>query len=162
MATEALPISLIPRLLLAGWTPHRDVWDRLELPATPTPFPEAKRILSRFGRLRFGNTNEQLVLEPLTATEHDPDLLRRCEDAVGRRLYPLGYQEHQDREPIFVDEDGAIYLNFGDDLHLLGKSFESSLRYLAHPGGTARDFRAVLRTAGIKPNKWTVGDPAAP
>jgi SUKH-3 immunity protein len=137
------------------------VWDRLELPASPVPFAEAKRILGRFGRLRFGRSNEHVVLDPVGATEHDSDLLRRCETAVGRRLFPLGYQEHQDREPIFVDEDGAIYVNFGDDLRLLGRSFEASLRYLAR-AGAARDFHAVLRKVGMQPKQWSVGEPAVP
>jgi len=160
-AMEAIPISVKARLLLAGWRSNRDVWDELRLPVSLVVFSEAKRILSRFGGLRFGNRNEHVVLDPVSAIEHDPDLLRRCEAAVGRPLYPLGYQEHQDREAILVDEDGAIYLNFGDDLHLLAMSFEASLRYLVH-AGKSRDFHAALCKARVPPRRWTVGDPASP
>ena len=156
MATQAIPISVLPRLLLAGWLPRRDVWARLRLPPSPPLFPEARRVLSRFGRLRFGDRNEHVLFDPIAVMDDDGDLLRRCEAAVGRRLYPLGYQEHQDREAIFVDEDGAIYVNFGDDLRLLAASFEASLRYLARPGA-ARSFRAVSQTAGIQPRHWSVG-----
>jgi hypothetical protein len=159
MATERIPMSAVLPLLLAGWSPFRDAWDRLALPPGPAPFPEAKRILSRFGRLCFGDRSERVVLDPAAAIEDDPDLLRRCEAAMGRRLYPLGHQQHQDREPIFVDERGAIYVNVGDDLHLLAKSFEASLRYLTRPG-SFRDFDALFGRAGDEPRRWNVGEPA--
>lgn len=158
MVKNAIPVLVKARLLLAGWHSQRDVWDRLRLPASSAVFPEAKRILSRFGLLRFGNRNEHVALDPAAAIEHDPDLIRRCEAAVGRPLYPLGYQEHQDREAVLVDEDGAIYMNFGDDLHLLAMSFEASLGCLSRPG-KVRDFHAALRSAGVPPKQWAVGEP---
>ncbi len=104
------------KLYFAGWRPDRDVWGQLRLPASPAVFPEAERILRRFGGLRFGNSCEQVRIEPFDAVGDEDDLRERCETKVGRRLYPIGYREHQDREPVFVDEAGIVYINFGDDL----------------------------------------------
>jgi hypothetical protein len=153
-STASIPASLISPLTVAGWRPHRNCGDQLRLPESPAAFPVAQRILREFGGLRFGHPNEHIVLDPLGAIDGDPELLARCEKAVGRVLYPLGYQEHQDREAILVDQDGAIYLNFGDGyLHLLAGSFEASLPYLVCPGNP-RVFASTLKRAGNK--RWLV------
>ncbi|MFL5328877.1 MAG: SUKH-3 domain-containing protein [Gemmataceae bacterium] len=138
------------RLFLAGWRSKRDVWAKLRLPTSPMAFPEAKRILSKFGGLRFGNSSEHIVFEPADALAYDPDLIRRCEAMVGRRLYPIGYQEHQEREPILVDESGSIYINFDDELFRLADSFEEVL------SDVARACLAPKKRVGATP-KWLVG-----
>jgi hypothetical protein len=102
---------------------------------------------------RFGTDNEHVLLDPIAAIEHNGSALQRCQAAVGKALYPVGYQEHQDREPIFVDESGSTYINFGDDLYLLAASFEGALAYLTLSGST----RAADRTLnGANLKQWSL------
>jgi len=141
--------------LLAGWRPHRDVWANLRLPMSLVAFPAAKSILNRFGGLRFGSRNEHVVLEPTEALVYNPDLIRRCERILGRQFYPIGYQEHQDREPILVDVSGAVYIVFGDDLYRVADSFDAVLSKVARG-------RLVPRQCeGITATKWFVGENSA-
>jgi hypothetical protein len=127
---QRLRWTTIPRLVFAGWRPNRNVWARLKLPASFEVFPEARRILSRFGGLKFGDRNELARLDPSSGDEVS-DQIRACEKLLGRRLYPLGYREHQDREYVLVDEAGTVYLLAGDTLHLLAASFEIAIDDLA-------------------------------
>src|SRR6516164_3222572 len=149
------------RLYLAGWRPRRDVWERLRLPASLAVFPEAKRILSSFGGLRFGNRNEHVVFDPSDAVADDTELVWRCEKAVGRRLYPIGYQEHQDREPILVDEGGAVYMNFGDRLYVVAGTFEKVVKTLAR-AGQAKALEVPPLGSGLTETSWFVGDTVRP
>ena len=52
------------RLVLAGWRPNRDVWERLTLPAGLAPFAAARAVLREFGGLRLGSDNEHMWLDP--------------------------------------------------------------------------------------------------
>lgn len=157
MASRRIGLLTRMRLYLAGWRPHRDVWGQFPLPRYPSVFPEAERILRSFGGLQFGDRNEHVRIDPVAAIEHDEDLAGRCEAAVGRRLYPVGYQEHQDREAVFVDEAGCVYINFGDELCLLAETFEAALAYLVRPG-QARTSGPPQHVPGCKATRWPVGD----
>lgn len=143
------------RLFLAGWRPRRDVWGQLKLPVSPPVFPEAERVLRRYGGLQFGDSNEHLSLDPLRATEGDEGLLSRCELALGRRLYPLGYQLHQDPESIFIDEQGALFKTSGDELYCVAETFEEALWCIVRPSHAGLDWRPGSHGRGSKP--WWVG-----
>jgi hypothetical protein len=82
----------------------------------------------------FGSRNEHIELDPIPATEYDQGLTRRCEAAVGLSLYTLDYQEQQNREAVFFDEAGRVYINFGDTLYLLADTSEHALDYLVRIG----------------------------
>lgn len=127
------------------------------MPGDLSVFPEAERILRSFGVLQFGDRNEHVRIDPVAAIENDEGLAERCEAAVGRRLYPIGYQEHQDREAVFVDEAGRVYINFGDELHLLAETFEAALAYLVRPG-QARRPGPPQRVPGSNATRWAIGD----
>ena len=96
------------RLLLAGWRPGRNVLNRLTLPESLEVFPEAERILAEFGNLRFGDRNDQVRLDPSLGQEI-VEQLKMYERELGRRLYPLGVWQHQDRIYLLVDENGVVY-----------------------------------------------------
>ncbi len=153
-----LQLTTKVRLWWAGWRPRRDVWGQLKLPISPPMFPEAKRVLSRYGGLRFGNSDEHLALEPVRAMEDDEGLLARCELALGRRLYPLGYQVHQDPEVIFIDERGALFKTSGDELYSVAETFEEALWCIVRPGQAGLNWRPGSNGLGSKP--WWVGDAA--
>ena len=129
-----MPLSVSRILSKAGWFEGRNVLAHIPLPAGIPVFTEAERILASFGGLRFGNQTEYVLLDPKAAIEEDDTLLARCQSITGQQLYPIGYQEHQDRETVFVAQDGSVYMNFGDDLYLIAASFELALKYLAHAG----------------------------
>ncbi len=157
MASRRIGLLTRMRLYLAGWRPHRDVWGQVPLPRYPSVFPEAERILRSFGGLRFGDRNEHVRIDPVAAIEHDDGLVGRCVAAVGRGLYPIGYQEHQDREAVFVDEAGRVYINSGDELYLLAETFEAALAYLVRPG-QAPTVGPPQRVPGRDATRWAVGD----
>lgn len=133
MGSSRIGLLTRARLCLAGWRPHRDVSGQLTWPESLVVFPEAERVLRRFGGLRFGDPNEYVRIDPVAATEDDEGLTGQCELAVSRRLYPIGYQEHQDRETIFVDETGRVYIHSGERLYLLAETFEAALAGLVRP-----------------------------
>jgi len=117
------------RLFLAGWRRKTNQWDGLRLPPSFEVFPEARRVLTKFGGLRFGGSNEYICLEA-SAGEEVVDQIRKCEAKIGRRLYPVGFREHQDREYFLVDEDGTAYLIAGGALYIVASSFERALDHI--------------------------------
>jgi hypothetical protein len=155
-ASRRLSAATAARLLLAGWRPGRDVWGRVQLPHAFESFPEAQRVLSRFAGLRFGDRNDFAVLDPC-AGEEEVGQIRQCERKVGRRMYPVGFAEHQDRAYYLVDEAGVVYLMFpGDELQPLASSFERALDSIARRSIRRRERDDDLRPLGLAGTSWTL------
>lgn len=158
------------RLVLAGWYPRRDVWERLHLPCSFPVFSEARRILSEFGNLKFGATSEWVRLDPFVG-EEIKNQIAWSEKATGRSMYPLGFMQHQDVEYLIADENGYIYhltLDGGPEpdvtanLDLLASSFEKVLKWLVLRTWASRlELIQILRADGLKPLSWNLG-PTAP
>lgn len=157
------------QLLLAGWRPHRDVWDRLRRPDGLPAHAEAKRILSRYGQLRIGPSNDFTVLDPSVGDEiREP--LRWCERVLGRSVYPLGYSEHQDRNYLLVDEAGVIYdlsLDSADpaipaELRPLASSFEKLLPSLVTGSFNVKELREDLDAIGLRDERRELTADAGP
>ncbi|WP_435015898.1 SUKH-3 domain-containing protein [Tundrisphaera sp. TA3] len=158
------------KLLMAGWHPRRDVWERLHLPGTFRVFPEAKRILSEYGNLRFGDSIEWALLDPFVG-EEIKNQISWSEMATGRSMYPLGSMQQQDVEYLIADEIGYIYhltLDGGPepdvtaDLDLLASSFVKALKWLVLRTWASRvELNRILRADGLKPLSWSLG-PTSP
>jgi hypothetical protein len=144
------------RLLLAGWRPNRDRWDRLNLPPSLTPFPEARRVLAEFGGLKFGNRNDGVVLDP-SLGEEVAEEIKAFERKLRVRLYPVGVMDHQDRHYLLVDEHGIVYTLI-DQLEPLATSFHRALEYLIRQMADRRDVEADLRPAGLFGKVWRLDD----
>jgi hypothetical protein len=139
-------------LVFNGWWPGRDVWGRLKLPPSFEAFPEAKRILARYGGLTFGPKTDYTRFDP-SAGEEVADDIKEYQKQVGRRLYPVGYREHQDREYLLVDEAGIIYL-LTDELRPMASSFERLLGYIVWKVERRRDIDEELRPHGLAGKAW--------
>ncbi len=101
-------------------------------------FPEARRVLSEYGNLKFGDRNEWVHLDPSVGDEV-AEQIGRWEKEIARPLYPLGFTEHQDRIYLLIDEEGIVYTlclddapgqHVDSDLIQLAPSFEEALKYL--------------------------------
>ncbi len=147
--------AVTARLIQAGWHPNRNVWNRLKLPQSFDVFPEAKRILSEFGDLSFADRAEHVLLDPSSGND-EFCRLRECESFLGRRLYPLGYRVHQDREYFFVDENGIIYLLAGDTLEPWASSFEKALDPILQMATHGND--DDLRSIGLEEKTWQLSE----
>src|SRR5687768_3399486 len=77
--TKRIRWTTVLRLIFAGWHPRRNVWGRLKLPGGFEVFPEAERVLGRFGGLRFGDRNEHARLDPSVGDEE----VGRINECVG-------------------------------------------------------------------------------
>ena len=140
-------------LIFAGWYPGRNVWGRVQLPKGFEVFPEAERVLGRFGGLKFGDRNEHARLAP-AAGEEEAGRIGECVRKLGRRLYPVGYYEHQDREYYLVDEAGIVYLLTGDTLHALASSFEKALDYIVWCRIRRGEVERDLGRLGLGDTRW--------
>ena len=156
-------------LLVAGWRPCRNIWCQLDLPSGLEVFPEAKRILTEYGGLKFQRSSEVVHLDPSTA-EPIVGQIRRYEEASGRRLYPLGFYEHQDQLYLLIDDQGVVYtLTLLDDapeplassaLEPLASSFERALESLLGGSRLQREAHEDLRSIGLQGKVWELGFPA--
>lgn len=154
---KRLKLTMILRLTFAGWHRNRSMWGRLGLPASFDVFPEAKRILDSFGGLNFGNRNEYARIDPSSGDEALSQI-RECERKLSRRLYPVGYREHEDREYFLVDETGIVYLLIGDMLHPLASSFEKALDYIVRGTIRRRDLNKDLGMVGMAGKQWRLDE----
>jgi hypothetical protein len=149
----ALPLWLTKIALMgSGWYPGRDVWEKVSRPPQFEVFPVAKRILSEFGNLKIGPSTDITVLVPMAATEVANEI-RSYEVMVGKKLYPLGYREHQDREYLIVDDIGRIYL-LTDGLKAMASSFERALPYIVWQRIRRKDLKADLEPIGLYGKVW--------
>jgi hypothetical protein len=136
------------------------------LPRSLSIFPEAERILSEFGNLRFGNKNDEVVLDPSTG-EDILEETRTYEAKLGRRLYPLGVWKHQDRIYLLIDEQGFVYeLNFAVrrerrfhyELRPLASSFDRAVDYMVRRWRTRREKREDLGPVDMLDKVWRLED----
>jgi hypothetical protein len=159
--TRRLSVATTARLLLAGWRPGRDVLGRLPLPESFELFSEAERVLRQFAGLEFGNRNDYARLDP-AAGDEVVGPIRECERKVGRRMYPVGFTEHQDRAYYLVDETGVVYLMFpGDELQPLASSFERALDSITRRSIRRRDRDEDLRPLGLVGKSWELAESPA-
>lgn len=160
------------RLLLAGWRSNRDAWNVLCLPRQSHVFPEAKRILTEFGGLKFGRPSQTIVdLDPAVGDEVAQPIAA-FEQKIGRRLFPLGYYEHQDRIHLVVDDDGIVYtlqVGFGPldssghepiewaELEPLASSFELAIDYLLRGNVSKSETHGDLESIKMLGMIWKLG-----
>jgi hypothetical protein len=147
-------------LLFSGWYPSRDVWSQLKLPDAFESFPEAKRILAKFGGLKFGPTTDYTCFDP-SAANKVIECIKGYEKKIGLRLYPLGVCEHQDIEYLLVDERGIIYL-LADELKPMASSFDRALQYLVWQVWRQRDIDQDLQRVGMAGKTWRLDDGSWP
>ncbi|HEX2973072.1 MAG TPA: SUKH-3 domain-containing protein [Tepidisphaeraceae bacterium] len=146
--------TTIVRLVFAGWYPKRDRCPQLRLPMSFELFPAAKRVLAEFGNLKFGNSSERTWLDPSSGDEV-ADRIWECEGKLGRRLYPIGYYEHQDRDYYLIDESGIVYELWGDTLEPLASSIERALEHVFLRGMRRnRDIDEDLKAIGMQGKQW--------
>lgn len=143
------------RLLCAGWRPARNVWNHLSIPTSLTVFPEARRVLSEFGALHFGNRMENVRIVP-TMDEEIIESIKQYEIQLGTRLYPIGIMEHQDRHYLLIDENGVIYTLI-DQLEPLASTFELAIEYFVHMTVNRRKVESDLQRIGMFGKVWTLG-----
>lgn len=141
------------RLLFAGWYPGRDVWNRLSLPASFTVFPEAQRVLREFGDLRFGSRNDYVDLNPAFGDEGADEILP-FQDLLGKRLYPVGIMEHQDRVYLVVDEKGLVYTALLNELKPFASSLDRAIEYLVRETIPRRQWEEDLHSVGMLGKTW--------
>lgn len=166
--------NLIVRLRLywAGWRPGRDVWAKLNLPEGLPVFAEARRILGELGDLQFGDPHWEMVrFEPYPPPEVLPHITQFAAQ-IGRQVYPIGYNEHQDRVFLLIDDEGTVYTlepSYDPDvprgqvsrlessrIEVLSHSFERALWDLSQGriGYLAR--RREFRNSGGRPPEWLI------
>src|SRR5438270_41866 len=80
-AMREIPWLTRVRLVLSGWYSRPRKIDRIQLPSSMEPFPEAMRIIRRYGGLSYKKSSEILKLEPAVADEVATDM-RRYEQLV--------------------------------------------------------------------------------
>lgn len=97
-------------LFFAGWRRNRNVWHRLVLPESICIFPEAKRVLSSYGKLGYGSKNASYYvrLDPMLA-EANSEQIKAFVTGIGMQLYPLGLMVIQDDYCLLVAENGVAY-----------------------------------------------------
>lgn len=101
------------RLVLAGWRPNRNAWNQLKLPESFDVFPEARRVLTEFGNLKFERAWGTLILDPFVGEEVRGEI-QEYEKQLGYALYPIGIDDGGDTLYLLIDEDGIIYAMSGD------------------------------------------------
>lgn len=150
------------RLVLHGWRPGRNVWSRIKYPASLTPFPEAVRVLSQFGMLRFGYTRGDLIvrLDPQRCDGFTEQILA-FQSHLGRLVFPLGDMVIQDVWRLLIDESGIIYAisEFPEnraltiwifEFEVFAPSFEwAILKMIAPQGATSLRSQSVLKEIGL-------------
>jgi SUKH-3 immunity protein len=153
------------KLLFAGWRPKRNVWGRLTLPRSLSPFPEAERVLRQFGNLRFGARDVVVDFNPALG-EEVADEIRMFESQLARRLYPVGIMEHQDRDYLLIDQGGIVYTLMVcpplqnragiAELVPLASSFEQAIETLLHRQPRRREVGEDMCAAGVTGKVWRV------
>ena len=118
-------------------------------------FPEVRRVLAEFGDLKFGKSNDYVRIAPSEA-KNVVEEIRRYEALIGRRLYPLGVMEHQDRHYLVLDENGIVYTLI-DELEPLASSFERAIEFLIWPHSSRREMEADLEQVGMLGKTWRLG-----
>ena len=145
------------RLYIAGWRPSRNVWTKLKLPKSLQVFPEAQRILSEFGGLKFGDWQNNVSFDP-TPGEEVAEPIKTFEGVLGVRLYPVGAMEHQDCHYLLVDEKGIVYTLIDGvdsfDLEPLASSFERTAEFLVRK--LAYYSEEDLQAIGMKGKIWQI------
>ena len=151
---RGIPILTRIMLLLNGWWPKRR--DPKSLPKSFEPFPIAMETLRKYGGRSLRKPSEVLVLDPTAGDEIAGDI-KKYEILPGRRLYPLGVREHQEKEHILIDENGVIYVLM-DGLIPIAPSFE---RFI-HNYFWNKQSRAIvgneLRSVGLEGVAWKLQD----
>lgn len=141
------------KLLLAGWRPNRNVLSHLRLPPSFALFPEAKRVLAEYGNVRLGDRNEYYLFDPFLGEEGAKEILP-FERILGRRLYPLGINEHQDVLYLVIDEKGIVYGIMLDECEPLASSFEVAVETFVRGYVGARERENDLRSVGLSRKVW--------
>jgi hypothetical protein len=121
------PESVQAILRSAGWFEGRRVDPRTITESSATLFKAALDVLQEFGGLHFGTCEDgtdflkgDVRIDPGCAV-HVGDELRKYEDALKVRLFPLGW--FYDGDGILViDEEGTVYA-LTDELEPLASSF---------------------------------------
>lgn len=128
-------------LRAAGWYPGRDIsslvadwFAHLCDSSMFAAFPEARRVLSEFGDITvtslFAGVDYapgKIVLDPVLALG-EQDRFESFEDDAGSRLFPLG-EIYGGHAFLAIGESGRLFM-VGDDLTLLGDSFEEGISNL--------------------------------
>ena len=116
-------------------------------------FPEAQRVLTEFGNLRFGDRNDYVELDP-SLGENGADEILPFQEELGTRLYPVGIMEHQDRVYLVVDEKGLVYTVLLDELEPFASSFDQAIEFLVRPAINRREWEDDLRSVGLVGKVW--------
>jgi len=141
-------------LVLSGWYPNRDVWDKLEIPPQPSVFPEAKRILSEFGNLVLEHRQDDARVDLRPTLAHDVlDDLRAYSQLVGSPLFPLGVADGCDYMYLIVDERGYVY-TLTDQLEPFSSSFDKAIAYLVRGAMNRRAWEEDLKSANLLGKVW--------
>jgi hypothetical protein len=128
----------------------------LKLPRSFSLFPEAQRVLTEFGGLRFGDRNDYVDLNPALGEEGADEILP-FEVVLETQLYPVGIMEHQDRIYIVIDEKGIVYTVCLDELKPFASSFDRAIECLAGSSVPRREREADLRSVGLFGKEWRRG-----
>ena len=160
---RAWRIGIWLRLLLAGWRPGRNVWKKVTIPNGASIFPEAQRVLSEFGKLKFGNKHDDnvVIIGPLVKANL-LDSIKHLQGMLKTQLYPIAIWGSVDETYILIDEKGIVYkLHFCPTssstsywLTPFASSFEQSLTYLLPCTEPQEEIKADLRSAGIDFKEW--------
>jgi hypothetical protein len=154
------------KLFFAGWRPRRDARGQVRLPRSFTPFGAAERVLAEFGNLRLGHTNDSVTIDP-SVGEEIVEEIKRYEQVLGHRLYPIGVWTHQDRIYLVLDEIGRVYTlsfctqhkrRFDHELRPLASSFDRAIEYLVNGSWSPREAEEDLGPLGMRGQSWRLGD----
>lgn len=120
----------------AGWSPGRDIGDRLtgllrfvterfaEEGHPVEPFRAARDFVREFGGLRLvvpGTPPDAIGLTPHWIYEESAEDVADLAANLGRRLFPVGYEEF-DGGMVLVDETGRFFLLHHTGPYYVGKS----------------------------------------
>lgn len=147
------------KLLFAGWRPNRNGLELLQLPSELAIFPEARRVLSEFGGLSFGNSNKHVCLDPLTAGEIYGHI-GTLECAMGCRLYPVGVWEHQDPMYVLVNERGIVFIIEANECRPLASSFDRAIEYIVRQKWDREEKEEDLGRLGMVGKSWRLNEAA--
>lgn len=139
-------------LMLHGYYPGRNVWDKIKLPREFSPFSPAQTVLAEFGGIKFGGPGNIVAFEPSNGDE-EAKSIHQYETLTGRRFYPLGFREHQDREYLIIDTQGIIFL-LADGLKPYASHFDRALQYLVWRIERKVYFDSDLSTVGLVGKSW--------
>lgn len=145
----------------AGWRPGRNIWGEIQLPPSFPEMERAKDCLAEFGGLKVGTPTDYMLIEPMLA-EAVSDLILKFQAQVDSVLYPLGIQQHQDREYVLMDSDGLVFvMNTFDDnckaeLNPVGSSFDKFLEHFVIGASCQKEIIADLRSAELQSKSWQI------